>query len=61
MRTPPIVTKGRETGNTGGILVHLKRRCGIRLIEAIKPESQSIKQLKSLLNLLNYSDNGESF
>lgn len=61
MRAPPIVTKGRETGNKDGIPVHFKRRCGIRLIEAIKPESQSIKQLKSLLNLLNYSDTGESF
>lgn len=44
MRAPPIVTKGRETGNTDGIPVHFKRRCGFRLIEAIKPESQSIKR-----------------
>nr|DAQ31266.1 MAG TPA: hypothetical protein [Caudoviricetes sp.] len=42
MRAPPIVTKGRETGNTDGIPVHLKRRCGFRLIEAIKPESLTI-------------------
>nr|DAR56716.1 MAG TPA: hypothetical protein [Caudoviricetes sp.] len=42
MRASPIVTKGRETGNTDGILVHLKRRCGFRLIEAIKPESPTI-------------------
>lgn len=59
MRASPIVTKGRETGNTDGILVHLKRRCGFRLIEAIKPESQSIKQLKSHNKLIILFLDGE--
>lgn len=59
MRASPIVTKGRETGNTDGIPVHLKRRCGIRLIEAIKPESQSIKQLKSHNKLIILFLDGE--